>query len=64
VLQSLAAVAKSSSSVALLFKTHPAPEERLTQLGDAMGDRLDAIKNGRTLAERFSTVKPVKASAK
>jgi hypothetical protein len=29
-----------------------------------MGDRLDAIKNGRTLAERFSTVKPVKASAK
>jgi predicted Zn-dependent protease len=64
VLQSLAAVAKSSSSVALLFKTHPAPEERLTQLGDAMGDRFDAIKNARTLAERFSTIKPVKASAK
>jgi predicted Zn-dependent protease len=64
VLQSLAAVAKSSSSVALLFKTHPAPEERLTQLGDATGDRLDAIKNGRTLAERFAAVKLVKASTK
>jgi hypothetical protein len=29
-----------------------------------MGDRLDAIKNGRTLAERFAAVKLVKASAK
>ena len=64
VLQSLAAVAKGSSSVALLFKTHPAPEDRLTQLGDAMGDRLDGIKNGRSLAERFYGIKPAKASLK
>jgi beta-barrel assembly-enhancing protease len=53
VLQEMGAIAKGSSSVALLFKTHPAPEERLTQLGDAMGEHLDALKDGRTLAERL-----------
>ena len=53
VLQALGSLPKTDSSVALLFKTHPAPEERLTQLGDAMGERLDNIKSGRTLAERF-----------
>jgi predicted Zn-dependent protease len=57
VLQTLTGVSKDASSVALLFKTHPAPEERLTHLGDAIGDRLDAIKNGRTLGERFGSVK-------
>jgi predicted Zn-dependent protease len=64
VLQNLAAVSKGNSSVALLFKTHPAPEDRLTQLGDAMGDRLDGIKNGRSLAERFYSIKTAKASSK
>ncbi len=64
VLQEMASIAKSSSSVALLFKTHPAPEERLTNLGDAMGDRLDTIKNGRTLAERFKQIKLEKSSSK
>jgi len=53
VLQELATVSKGDSSVALLFKTHPSPEERLTQLGDAMGDRLDGIKAGQTLSQRF-----------
>jgi len=62
VLQTLAGVSKDASSVALLFKTHPAPEERLAQLGDAIADRLDAIKNGRTLAERFGGVKSAKAA--
>jgi len=64
VLQEMASIAKSSSSVALLFKTHPAPEERLTNLGDAMGDRLDGLKSGRNLAERFNQVKLVKSSVK
>jgi predicted Zn-dependent protease len=64
VLQNLAAVSKGNSSVALLFKTHPAPEDRLTQLGDAMGDRLDGIKNGRSLGERFYSIKTAKASSK
>jgi len=64
VLQTLAGVSKSSSSVALLFKTHPAPEERLTNLGDAIGDRLDGVKGGRSLAERFSEMKLAKAANK
>ena len=53
VVQEIAAVSKDSSSVSLLFKTHPAPEERLTMLGEAMGDRLDAVRDGKTLKERL-----------
>lgn len=64
VLQSIAGVAKNSSSVALLFKTHPSPEDRLTNLGDAIGDHLDGVKGGKTLAERFSEVKVAKAAGK
>lgn len=57
VLQELATVSKDDSSVALLFKTHPAPEDRLAQLGDAMGDRLDGIKAGQTLGKRLYRLK-------
>ena len=64
VLQDMGAIAKSSSSVALLFKTHPAPEERLTQLGEAMGERLDGLKDGRTLAERLYRKVTAKATEK
>ena len=49
--------AGDSGSVALLFKTHPHPDERLTQLGDAVGSRLDGLK-GLTLANRFYRLKP------
>jgi predicted Zn-dependent protease len=44
VLQEISAVNKNDSSVGLLFKTHPAPDERLTRLAEAMGERLDALK--------------------
>jgi predicted Zn-dependent protease len=53
VLQEIGHVAKDDSSVALLFKTHPAPDDRLLKLGDAMGNRLDAVTGGKTLEERF-----------
>jgi len=49
--------AGDSGSVALLFKTHPHPDERLTKLGDAVGSRLDGLK-GLTLAGRFYRIKP------
>jgi predicted Zn-dependent protease len=49
--------AGDSGSVALLFKTHPHPEERLTKLGDAVGSRLDGLK-GLTLDSRFYRLKP------
>jgi beta-barrel assembly-enhancing protease len=52
VLQDLGHVAKDDNRISLLFKTHPHPDDRLTQLGEATGDRLDGIK-GQTLANRF-----------
>ncbi len=56
VLQDIGHTASNDSSVALLFKTHPAPEDRLTRLGDAMGDRFDNVK-GQTLAGRLYRIK-------
>jgi predicted Zn-dependent protease len=53
VLQDIASVSKGDGSVALLFKTHPHPDERLAQLGDAMGDRFDRISDGKTLGDRL-----------
>jgi predicted Zn-dependent protease len=53
VLQDMGGIAKGSSSVELLFKTHPAPDERLAQLSAAMGERFDGMKSARTLPERL-----------
>jgi predicted Zn-dependent protease len=57
VLQDIGHAAKDDSSVRLLFKTHPHPDDRLTHLGDAVGDRLDQLK-GQTLEKRFYRLKP------
>jgi predicted Zn-dependent protease len=57
VLQTIGQVSKNDSSVALLFKTHPAPDDRLAKLGDAVGSRLDNIKDGKTLGERLYKLK-------
>jgi beta-barrel assembly-enhancing protease len=57
VLQDLGHVAKNDNRISLLFKTHPHPDDRLTQLGEAIGDRLDGIK-GLTLENRFYRIKP------
>lgn len=57
VLQQLGHVGKNDSSVALLFKTHPAPDDRLVKLGDAVGNRLDQVTDGKTLAERLYRLK-------
>lgn len=42
VLQDLAAMPRDNRT-SLLFKTHPQPDERLSRLGDAIGDRFDRI---------------------
>ncbi|HEU4708906.1 MAG TPA: M48 family metalloprotease, partial [Methylophilaceae bacterium] len=55
VLQSMGQVS-DASRLALLYKTHPHPDDRLTQLGDAIGGRLDNIQ-GKTLGERFYKLK-------
>ena len=57
VLQEIGHTGKDDSRVALLFKTHPHPDDRLARLGDAVGDRLDKISDGKTLAERFYKMK-------
>jgi predicted Zn-dependent protease len=57
VLQDIAHVAKDDSRIALLFKTHPHPDDRLAQLGEAIGDRLDGLK-GETLETRFYRIRP------
>lgn len=52
VLQQIGHISKDEGSVALLFKTHPLPDDRLAHLDSAMGDRFDRIK-GQELASRF-----------
>lgn len=57
VLQDIGHAATGDSSVRLLFKTHPHPDDRLAHLGDAVADRLDRLK-GQTLEKRFYRIKP------
>lgn len=57
VLQTIGQTNKGDTSVALLFKTHPHPDERLAALSDAAGNRLDNIKDGKTLENRFYQLK-------
>jgi len=47
VLHLLAARTSDDASLALLFKTHPAPGERLTQLGDALAPRVAVLPAGK-----------------
>lgn len=53
VLAEIGHVAKADKSVALLFKTHPHPEDRLGQLSEAVGDKLDALPEGKSGAGRL-----------
>jgi len=57
VLQTIGQTNKNDSSVTLLFKTHPHPDERLANLSNAVGNRLDNIKGGKTLESRFYQLK-------
>ncbi len=57
VLQTIGHTSKNDSSVALLFKTHPSPDERLTKLGDSVGVSLDKVKAGKTLENRLYQLK-------
>ena len=57
VLQDIGSVSKSDSGVALLFKTHPHPDERLAALSEAMGERFDGVTGSRNLTERLYRIK-------
>lgn len=56
VLQQIGHFAKDDGDVALLFKTHPHPDDRLAKLGTAMDDRFDGVK-GKTLEKRLYRIK-------
>lgn len=56
VLQQIGHVGGGDSSVALLFKTHPHPDDRLARLEAAVDNRFDSLK-GQTLADRFYRIK-------
>jgi predicted Zn-dependent protease len=56
VLQQIGHISSDQSSVALLFKTHPLPDDRLAKLDSAMGERFDKVK-GLDVAQRFYRVK-------
>jgi predicted Zn-dependent protease len=53
VLQTLQAMNAADSSLALMFKTHPAPGERLDALGKKMQPTLDAYADQAQLHQRF-----------
>lgn len=53
VLQEIGAAAEDNSRVALLFKTHPHPDERLARLGEAVGTRFDGLKDAKSLKQRL-----------
>lgn len=57
VLQTIGQTSKEDSAVALLFKTHPHPDERLVKLDSAIGNRLDNLPDGKTLEKRFYKLK-------
>lgn len=44
VLQEISALSANDSTVGMLFKTHPHPDDRLARLSESMGDRLDELK--------------------
>jgi predicted Zn-dependent protease len=53
VLQTLESINPSDSSVALMFKTHPALADRLNLLDQEMTGRFDRLENQPDLAPRF-----------
>ena len=53
VLQEIGHVGASDGSVALLFKTHPHPDTRLTELGNSMGEKFDKYPEGKSVTDRF-----------
>lgn len=57
VLQTIGQTNKTDNSVALLFKTHPHPDERLEKLGISAGNKFDQVQHSKTLENRFYTLK-------
>ena len=63
VLHKLAARGSNDASLALLFETHPAPGERLTQLGDALTPRMAQLPAGKEPQLRLVSADAVSPAA-
>lgn len=57
VLQDMELLGSNDGSVALLFQTHPHPDDRVAQLSLVSGDQIDKISGGKTLESRFYKLK-------
>ncbi len=57
VLQEIGHVPAKDNRVALLYTTHPHPDDRFAQLSEAVGDRLDNLPSGAQLDKRFYRIK-------
>jgi predicted Zn-dependent protease len=53
VLEDLGHISDKDSRVALLYKTHPHPNDRFEHLAEAAADRFDKLPEGKTLGHRF-----------
>ncbi len=57
VLQDMELLGNNDGSVALLFQTHPHPDDRVAQLSIVSGDQIDKISGGKTLENRLYKLK-------
>jgi len=57
VLQEIGHVPAKDNRVALLYTTHPHPDDRFAQLSEAVGNRLDGLPGGAQLDKRFYRIK-------
>jgi len=57
VLQDMETINNNDGSVALLFQTHPHPDDRLAQLSQVSGDQMDKMSGGKTLENRLVKLK-------
>lgn len=57
VLQDMETINNNDGSVALLFQTHPHPDDRLAQLSQVSGDQMDKMSGGKTLDNRLVKLK-------
>lgn len=57
VLQDMATINSHDGSMALLFQTHPHPDDRLAQLSLISGEQMDKISGGKTLETRLYKLK-------
>jgi predicted Zn-dependent protease len=57
VLQDMATLSSQDNRLALLYKTHPTAADRLSRLGEAVGERFDSLPAGKEFPDRFYRIR-------